>query len=43
LLLAVGFAPSESDPTHLVLKDDADIQVIKDTKAKLEAAFVAFG
>jgi hypothetical protein len=43
LLLAIGFAPSESDPTHLALKEDADIQVIKDTKAKLEAAFVAFG
>lgn len=43
LLLAIGFASSESDPTHLVLKEDADIQVIKDTKAKLEAAFVAFG
>jgi len=43
LLLAIGFAQGENDPTHLVLKEDADIQVIKDTKTKLEAAFVAFG
>ncbi|CAJ1936359.1 unnamed protein product [Cylindrotheca closterium] len=43
LLLAIGFAPAEGDPTQLALKEDADIQVIKDTKTKLEAAFVAFG
>jgi hypothetical protein len=43
LLLAIGFTPKEGDPTHLSLKDDADLQVLKDTKKKLEKAFVAFG
>eukprot|EP00980_Cylindrotheca_fusiformis_P006645 scaffold1390_cov138-Cylindrotheca_fusiformis.AAC.48 len=43
LLLAVGFAPKEDDPTQLGLKDDADQQVLTDTKEKLEKAFVAFG
>lgn len=43
LLLAIGFAPSKGDPTQLVLNEDADVQVIKDTKVKLEAAFAAFG
>jgi len=43
LLLAIGFAPSEGDPTQLVLSEDANIQVIKDAKAKLEAALIAFG
>ena len=42
LLLAVGFAPDEDDPTHLVLQDDANLQVLKDTKEKLEKAFAAF-
>ncbi|KAL3934589.1 MAG: hypothetical protein SGARI_003324 [Bacillariaceae sp.] len=43
LLLAVGFSQVENDPTHLGLKEDADLQVLKDTKAKLEKAMVAFG
>jgi thiol-disulfide isomerase/thioredoxin len=43
LLLAVGFSPVDNDPTHLALKDDADLQLLKDTKAKLEKAFAAFG
>ncbi|KAG7368657.1 PUB domain containing protein [Nitzschia inconspicua] len=43
LLLAVGFAPKDNDPTHLVLKDDADSQLLKDTKEKLEKALVAYG
>jgi UBX domain-containing protein 1/4 len=42
LLLAVGFAPQENDSTHLILKDDADYQVLKDTKDKLEKALVAY-
>lgn len=42
LLLAVGFAPSESDSTQLVLKEDASQQVLKDTKVKLEKALAAF-
>jgi hypothetical protein len=43
LLLAIGFTPKEGDATYLSLKDDADLQVLKDTKQKLEKAFVAFG
>lgn len=42
LLMAVGFSPQENDPTHLVLKEDADYQILKDTKEKLEKAMVAY-
>jgi UBX domain-containing protein 1/4 len=43
LLLAVGFTPQDNDPTHLILKDDADYELLKDTKVKLEKAIVAYG
>jgi UBX domain-containing protein 1/4 len=43
LLVAVGFSPQDNDPTHLVLKDDVDYQLLKDTKEKLEKAIVAYG
>jgi hypothetical protein len=43
MLLAVGFAPKDDDPTHLALKEDADQQVLKDTKEKLEKALIDFG
>lgn len=42
VLLACGFNPNESGDA-LVLSDDADPQVLKDTKAKLEAALIAYG
>jgi len=42
LLLAVGFAPKEGDPTFLELKEEADLQLLKDTKEKLEKALAAF-
>ena len=41
ILFAVGFNPKEDDPTLLVLQDDAELQVLKDTKAKLEAAILS--
>lgn len=37
LLLALGFQPSESGQ-HLVLADDADTQLLSDTRTKLKAA-----
>mmetsp|Transcript_19246 Transcript_19246/g.47911 ORF Transcript_19246/g.47911 Transcript_19246/m.47911 type:complete len:536 (+) Transcript_19246:159-1766(+) len=45
LLLAVGFALPEknNDGTHLVLKDDADMELLKSTKVKLEQAMVTYG
>lgn len=45
LLMAVGFAPPEknNDGTHLVLKEDADIELLKSTKTKLEQAMVKYG
>ena len=43
LLLAVGFAQKEGDPTHLELRPDADPQVLKDTKEKIIKAMEAFG
>mmetsp|Transcript_43552 Transcript_43552/g.105585 ORF Transcript_43552/g.105585 Transcript_43552/m.105585 type:complete len:555 (+) Transcript_43552:149-1813(+) len=43
ILLAVGFTPQEGDPTHLVLRDDADYELLKETKEKLEKALVAYG
>ena len=42
LLLAVGFAPKEGDVTLLVLKPEADMGILKETKEKLEKAIVAF-
>jgi len=43
LLLAVGFAPKEGDPTTLELTPGADLQLLKDTKEKLIKASEAFG
>lgn len=45
LLLAVGFAVPEkgNDGTRLVLKEDADVEVLKSTKVKLEEALVNYG
>lgn len=43
LLLAIGFAPKEGDPTFLCLKEDADPQLLLDTKTKLEKAMAAYG
>jgi hypothetical protein len=43
ILLAVGFTPQERDPTHLVLRDDVDYELLKETKEKLEKALVAYG
>ena len=37
MLLAVGFSPNEAG-TQLLLKEDADLQVLADTKTKLCAA-----
>jgi hypothetical protein len=42
LLVAIGFTPKEGDPTHLVLKDDADPKVLLSTKTKLEKALATF-
>lgn len=41
LLMAVGFTPNEKG-THLELNEDYNIDVLKSTKAKLEAAFAAY-
>lgn len=45
LLLAVGFGLPEknNDGTHLVLKEDADMELLKATKVKLEEALVKYG
>lgn len=45
LLMAVGFVLPEknNDGTRLVLKEDADIELLKATKAKLEQAMVKYG
>jgi len=45
LLLAVGFGLPEvkNDGTRLVLKDDADLELLKATKVKLEQAMVKYG
>jgi thiol-disulfide isomerase/thioredoxin len=45
LLLSVGFAiPKEgNDGSHLVLNEDADIELLKATKVKLEQAMVKYG
>jgi UBX domain-containing protein 1/4 len=42
LLMACGFQPEEKGD-KLILSDDADLQVLVDTKAKLEAAITAYG
>ena len=41
LLMAVGFSPNEGGD-KLVLKEDADPELLKSTKEKLEAAFAAY-
>ncbi len=41
LLLAVGFSPNDNG-TGLDLDDDADREVLAQTKAKLEAALAAY-
>ena len=45
LLMAVGVGLPEknNDGTHLVLKEDADIELLKSTKAKLQQAMVKYG
>jgi thiol-disulfide isomerase/thioredoxin len=45
LLMAVGFVVPEkdNDGSHLVLKEDADIELLKSTKVKLEEAMVKYG
>ena len=45
LLMAVGFGLPEkkNDGTHLVLKEDTDIELLKSTKLKLEQAMVKYG
>jgi len=45
ILLAVGFAiPREgNDRSHLILKEDADFELLKSTKIKLEQALVKYG
>jgi PUB domain. len=41
LLLAVGFHPNEGNDA-LVLEDDANMETLKQTKDKLEAAYAAY-
>lgn len=41
LLLAVGFSPNEGNDA-LVLEDDANMDVLKETQKKLEAAYTAY-
>ena len=41
LLMAVGFSPNEAGDA-MVLKDDADPEILAATKSKLEAAFAAY-
>ena len=41
LLMAVGFAPNDGN-TALVLGDDSDMEVLAQTKEKLEKAFAAY-
>uniref|UniRef100_A0A7S4EJW9 C2H2-type domain-containing protein n=1 Tax=Pseudo-nitzschia australis TaxID=44445 RepID=A0A7S4EJW9_9STRA len=45
ILLAIGFGLPEknNDGTHLVLAKDADIELLKATKVKLEEALVKYG
>jgi len=45
ILLAIGFAlPQEGcDRTHLVLREDADIELLRSTKVKLEQALIKYG
>lgn len=42
LLLAVGFSPKEGDVTTLELNPDADMELLKDTKEKLDKALAEF-
>ena len=41
LLLAVGFSPNEGNDA-LVLEDDANMDLLKETQKKLEAAYAAY-
>ena len=45
LLMAVGFGLPEknNDGSHLVLKEDADVELLKSTKIKLEQALAKYG
>jgi UBX domain-containing protein 1/4 len=43
LLLAVGFGPKDGDPSMLELKENADIQLLRETKEKLIKAMEEFG
>mmetsp|Transcript_36450 Transcript_36450/g.41585 ORF Transcript_36450/g.41585 Transcript_36450/m.41585 type:complete len:552 (-) Transcript_36450:68-1723(-) len=44
ILMAVGFGiPENGDKSHLALKEDADIELLKSTKAKLEKAMAKYG
>jgi hypothetical protein len=43
LLLACGFQPDENGTDKLILNDNADLQVLAEAKAKLEAALKAYG
>ena len=43
LLMAVGFQQPEGSPGTLVLVDDANYELLSATKAKLEAALIAYG
>jgi len=45
ILLAVGFGLPEkdNDGSHLILKEDADIEILKATKVKLEQAMIKYG
>merc|ERR1712176_210441 len=42
LLMAVGFGIPENKKDHLVLKEDADIELLRSTKAKLEEAMAKY-
>ena len=42
LLFAVGFSPKEGDTTTLELSPDADLELLKETKEKLDKALAAF-
>jgi len=42
LLLAVGFKPAEGGEAALILSEDADLDLLKQTKQKLEAALAAY-
>ena len=43
LLMAVGFQPNEGGDALILAEDNVNLQLLTDTKAKLEAAMVAYG